>query len=460
MGATGVKVLRDERGDVRTMKATSNATFTSCTVLLLLAAGTVAAQQSAGVEQLREEIDLRTAEIEDKVVSLRRDIHQHPELGNREFRTAGLVAAHLRSLGIEVRTEVAHTGVVGVLRGGLPGPVVALRADMDALPVTELVDVPFASRVRTEYEGQEVGVMHACGHDVHTAVLMGAAEVLAGMRDRLPGTVKFIFQPAEEGAPAGESGGAALMIAEGALENPRPEAIFGLHTGGSEVGTIRYRSGGIMASAQTLSIKVKGSQTHGASPWEGVDPIVVASQIVLGLQTIISRQSDLSTAAAVITIGSFHGGLRSNIIPDSVVMVGTIRTLDRGMQAKIEERIHRTVEGIARSAGAVAEVFISEGLPITYNDPDLTRRMAPTLARVAVNGDAAERTPSTGAEDFSYYQQEIPGLFFFLGGVPEGVSTEDAAPHHSPHFFFDERGIPVGVRALSHLVVDYMTQGR
>jgi amidohydrolase len=390
----------------------------------------------------------------------RRDIHQHPELGNREFRTAGLVADHLRSLGMEVRTGVAHTGVVGLLRGGLPGPVVALRADMDALPVTELVDVPFASKVRTEYEGQEVGVMHACGHDVHTAVLMGAAEVLAGMRERLPGSVKFIFQPAEEGAPAGERGGASLMVVEGALENPRPEVIFGLHTGGTKVGSIRYRSGGILSSAQTLRIKVMGSQTHGASPWEGVDPIVVSSQIVLGLQTVISRQSDLSKAAAVVTIGSIHGGLRSNIIPDSVVMVGTIRTLDPDMQGKIEERIRRTVQGIAESAGATAEVFISGGLPITYNDPDLTRRMAPTLVRVAPGGDASVRTPSTGAEDFSYYQQEIPGLFFFLGGVPEGVAPEDAAPHHSPYFFFDEGALPVGVRALSHLVVDYMALER
>jgi amidohydrolase len=276
------------------------------------------------------------------------------------------------------------------------------------------------------------------------------------MRDRLPGSVKFIFQPAEEGSPAGERGGASLMIEEGALENPRPDVIFGLHTGGSSAGTIRYRPGGTLASAQTLMIKVMGSQTHGASPWEGVDPIVVASQIVLGLQTVISRQSDLSKAAAVITIGSIHGGLRSNIIPDSVMMVGTIRTLDPDMQAKIEERIRRTVAGIAQSAGATAEVFISGGLPITYNDPKLTRRMAPTLARVAANGDAAVRPPLTGAEDFSYYQQEIPGMFVFLGGVPEGVSPEDAAPHHSPYFYFDEGGISYGVRTLSHLVVDYM----
>lgn len=434
-------------------------TRVGCAALLLSLAGTATAQQTS-VEDLRAEVDRRASEVESKVIGLRRDIHEHPELGNREFRTAGLVADHLRSLGIEVQTEVAHTGVVGLLRGGLPGPVVALRADMDALPVTELADVPFASKVRTEYNGQEVGVMHACGHDVHTAVLMGSAEVLAGMRDRLPGSVKFIFQPAEEGSPAGERGGASLMIEEGALEDPRPDVIFGLHTGGSSVGTIRYRPGGILASAQTLTIKVMGSQTHGASPWEGVDPIVVASQIVLGLQTIISRQSDISKAAAVITIGSIHGGLRSNIIPDSVMMVGTIRTLDPAMQANIEERIHRTVEGIARSAGTTAEVFISGGLPITYNDPELTRMMAPTVERVAAGGDADLRPPSTGAEDFSYYQQEIPGFFFFLGGVPEGVSPEDAAPHHSPHFFFDEGGISYGVRALSHLVVDYMAMAR
>ena len=427
---------------------------------LLLLAGAVSAQETTSVVELRDEIDRRTAEIEGKVVAWRRDIHQHPELGNREFRTAGLVADHLRSLGMEVQTEVAYTGVVGVLRGGLPGPVVALRADMDALPVTELVDLPFASKVRTEFAGQEVGVMHACGHDVHTAVLMGAAEVLAGMRERLPGTVKFIFQPAEEGAPPGEGGGASLMIREGALELPRPEVIFGLHTGDAEVGALRYSVGGAMASAQTLRINVKGSQTHGASPWEGVDPIVVSSQIVLGLQTIISRQSDLTAAPAVITIGSIHGGLRSNIIPDSVVMVGTIRTLDPEMQEKIEERIRRTVQGIAESAGATAEVYVSGGLPITYNDPNLTHRMAPTLMRVAAGGDAAERSPSTGAEDFSYFQQEIPGFYFFLGVRPKGVSPEEAAPHHSPYFFSDEGALPVGVRALSHLVVDYMTQGR
>jgi amidohydrolase len=289
---------------------------------------------------------------------------------------------------------------------------------------------------------------------------MGAAEVLAGMREKLPGSVKFIFQPAEEGAPRNERGGAELMVEEGVLENPRPEVIFGLHTGGTRVGTIRYRPGGILASAQVLRIKVKGSQTHGASPWEGVDPVVASAQIVLGLQGVISRQSDLSKAAAVISIGSIHGGIRSNIIPDSVMMVGTIRTLDPDMQRKIEDRIHRTVSGIAQSSGATAEVTIDRGVPVTYNDPDLTRMMAPTLARVAPGGDAAERTASTGAEDFSYYAQEIPGLFFFLGGVPEGVAPEDAAPHHSPDYFFDEEALPVGVRALSHLVVDYLSQAR
>jgi len=393
------------------------------------------------------------------VVAWRRDIHQHPELGNRELRTAGLVAEHLRSLGMEVRTEVGHTGVVGVLRGGRPGPVVALRADMDALPVTEMVDLPFASRVTTEYNGQTVGVMHACGHDNHVAILMGVAEVLAGMRDDLPGTVKFIFQPAEEGAPAGEEGGADLMIAEGALENPRPDAVFGLHVMPRPTGFIGYHAGGAMASSQTLRITVRGSQTHGAMPWGGVDPVVVSSQIVMGLQTVVSRQADITTAPAVVTIASIHGGLRSNIIPDSVVMVGTVRTLDAKMQTQIEERIRRTVKGIAESAGATASVSLSQGLPITYNDPDLTRRMVPTLERVAGPGMASEVPPSTGAEDFSYYEQEIPGLYFFLGVIPDSIPLERAAPNHSPYFFADEAALPVGVRALANVAVDYLAGG-
>jgi amidohydrolase len=327
---------------------------------------------------------------------------------------------------------------------------------MDALPVTELADLPFASKVRTEYNGQEVGVMHACGHDNHMAVLMGVAEVLAGMRERLPGTVKFIFQPAEEGSPAGESGGASLMVREGVLENPRPDAIFGLHVMPTTTGTIGYRPEGAMASSQTLSIKVRGAQTHGAMPWGGVDPVVVSAQIVLALQTVISRQSNITQAPAVITIASIHGGLRSNIIPDSVVMLGTVRTLDVAMQTRIEERIRRTVEGIAASAGATAEVSLSRGLPITYNDPELTQRMAPTLERVAGPGNAILSPPTTGAEDFSYFQQEIPGLYFFIGVIPDSIPLENAYPNHSPYFFADEAALPIGVRALAHLAVDFL----
>jgi amidohydrolase len=299
--------------------------------------------------------------------------------------------------------------------------------------------------------------MHACGHDNHMAILMGTAEVLAGIRDHLPGTVKFIFQPAEEGAPAGEEGGAGLMVREGVLENPRPDAIFGLHVMPQATGMIGYRSGGALASGQTLRITVHGSQTHGAMPWGGVDPIVVASQIVLGLQTIVSRQSDLTTAPAVISIGQITGGVRSNIIPDSVVLVGTVRTLDMGMQERIGERIRRTAEGIAQSAGATVAVSLSRGLPVTYNDPELTRRMARTLVRVTGSDRVAEVPPSTASEDFSYYQQEVPGLFFFLGVIPDSIPLDQAAPNHSPYFFADEAALPVGIRAMANLAVDYLT---
>ena len=415
--------------------------------------------QETDLTSLRAEIDARTEAITDRVVAWRRDLHQHPELGNREFRTAGVIAEHLRSLGMEVRSEVAHTGVVGVLRGGRPGPVVALRADMDALPVTEMVDLPFASRATAEYMGREVGVMHACGHDNHMAILMGAAEVLASIRERLPGTVKFIFQPAEEGPPAGERGGARLMVEEGVLDDPRPDAIFGLHVMPFRAGAIGYRGGGAMASVQTLGIKVKGRQTHGAMPWGGVDPIVTSAQIILGLQTVVSRQSDITRAPAVVTIGQINGGVRSNIIPDSVVMIGTVRTLDLDMRRDVEERIRRVVAGIAESAGAEAEVFLSAGGAITYNDPDLTRRMVGTLERVAGPGMATEVPPSTGGEDFSYYQLEVPGLFFFLGVIPDSIPLGEAAPNHSPYFFADESALPVGVRALSHLAVDFMAGG-
>jgi len=426
-------------------------------ILLSFIAVGIATTLHAQSSRLDAEVDRRAAQVQGKVVAWRRDIHAHPELSNRETRTADLVAQHLRSLGIEVRTGVAHTGVVGVLRGGKPGPVVALRADMDALPVTEEVDVPFASKVRATYNGQDVGVMHACGHDTHTAMLMGVAEVLAGLRNDLPGTVKFIFQPAEEGAPAGEQGGAELMITEGALENPKPDAIFGLHVFPYPAGDIRYRAGPVMASADAFHIVVRGRQTHGAIPWAGIDPVVIASQIVLGLQTIVSRQVDLTAAPAIVTVGVINAGVRYNIIPDSVVMSGTIRTFDGAVRRDVHDRVRRTAESIAQSAGASAVVVIDTGAAVTYNDPALTERILPTLREVAGASHVTLAPPITAAEDFSRYQQRIPGVFFFLGITPPGTDPAKAAPNHSPRFYVDEAALPVGVRAMAHLAVDYLS---
>ncbi|MCP4664218.1 MAG: amidohydrolase [bacterium] len=424
--------------------------------LVVALIGPAAGAASKAVPDWQQEIDRLVTAVTPKVVAWRRDLHQHPELGNRETRTAALVAEHLRGLGMEVRTGVAHTGVVAVLRGDGPGPVVALRADIDALPVTEEVDLPFASKVRTTYNGREVGVMHACGHDAHTAILMGVAEVLAGLGDRLPGTVKFLFQPAEEGPPAGEEGGASLMVAEGALKNPVPEAIFALHVMPHRAGRIGYRAGGILAGADRLKITVEGRQTHAAFPWQGVDPIVVASQIVLGLQTIPSRQLDPMTSPAVISIGSIHGGLRSNIIPGRVELEGTVRIVDPASRENVLARIRRTAENIAASAGATASVEFVGVTPVTYNDPELTARMAPTLRRVAAAG-AVEVPSSTAAEDFSFFQQQVPGLYFFLGINREGVGAAEAVPNHSPHFYVNEDALPVGVRALASLAVDYLS---
>ena len=409
---------------------------------------------SLNAQQFTAEIDRLAAGVADQVVEWRRDLHQNPELSFEEKRTAGIVAKHLRSLGIEVTEGVGRTGVVGVLKGGKPGPVVALRADMDALPVTEEVDVPFRSVKKATYNGDEVGVMHACGHDSHVAMLMGAASVLAGMRDQLPGTVKFIFQPAEEG-----EGGAVAMIEDGVLENPRPEAIFGLHVmSAGHTGTISYRSGGLMAASDRFEIIVKGSQTHGAYPWRGIDPIVVGSQIVLGLQTIASRQLDSTLAPSIVTVGIFEGGVRYNIIPDQVKMVGTVRSLDPEMRKDIHRRIERTAMNIAESAGAEAEYILEpDGTGVTYNDPDLTARMAPTLERVAGADRVQVINPTVVAEDFSAYQERIPGMFFFLGCTPADVKLSDAAPNHSPRFFVDEKTMPTGVRALATLAVDYLT---
>jgi amidohydrolase len=407
---------------------------------------------------IQAEIDRRAADVSARVVTWRRDFHQHPELGYQETRTAGIVAAHLRSLGIEVRTGVAKTGVVGILRGDKPGRVVALRAEMDALPVTEELDVPYASKAKAEWNGQEVGVMHACGHDAHVAMLMGAAEILAGMRDRLAGSVIFLFQPAEESIPGDERSGAERMVQEGVLENPRPEAIFGLHTFPGPAGHIGYRPGGQMAAGNTLSITVTGKQTHGGMPWAGVDPIVVASQIVLGLQTIVSRQVDLTQAPAVISIGRISGGVRTNIIPESVLMEGTIRTFDAAMRADILRRVRLTAENIARAAGATAAVKITDGYPVTINDPDLTARMAPTLERVAGKGNARVVPPVMPSEDFSFYAQKVPALFFLLYGTPPDQDPATAPANHSPRYTVDERALPVGTRALAALAADFLTK--
>ena len=423
----------------------------------MIGIGVIMAMSTLSAATLDQRIDEAAKNVEPKVIECRRDIHQHPELGNREFRTSKLVADRLKQLGIEVRTPIAHTGVVGILRGGKPGRVVGLRADMDALPVTEQVDVPFKSMARTTYNGQEVGVMHACGHDAHVAILLGVAEVLSSIRSELPGTVVFLFQPAEEGAPQGEEGGAALMVKEGALADPKVDAVFGLHvTSRYPVGQIAYRPGPELAAVDSFRIKVHGKQTHGAYPWLGVDPIVVASQIVLGLQTIPSRQLDVSLAPAIVTVGSIHGGLRNNIIPDDVEMIGTIRSLDEKMRRDIHTRIKRTAEDIASSAGAKADVTIESGYPMTSNDPALTEKMAPTLRRVT--SDVVLMNPTLGAEDFSFYQQKVPGLFFFLGTRPKNQSAEEAASNHSPLFYVDESGLGLGIRAMAHVAVDYLRQ--
>ena len=402
-------------------------------------------------------IDAAASALEKRVIDWRRDFHRHPELSNREVRTAGIVTEHLRSLGLDVQTGVAHTGVVGLLDSGRPGPVVALRADMDALPVAEEVDVPFASKARAIFNGQDVGVMHACGHDCHVAILMGVAELLVGMKQKLRGRIKFIFQPAEEGPPPGEEGGAALMIKQGVLENPKPEVIFGLHVfAGVEAGTIAYRPGPTLASSDRIRILVRGQQTHGALPWRGVDPIVISSQIVLGLQTIISRQVDVSLEPAVLSIGAIKGGVRDNIIPDTVEMLGTVRTFNEQMRADIHARICNTVEHIAQGAGATAQVHFDNAYPVTVNDVPLTERMVPTLERVAGKDKVFLGQKITGYEDFSYYQQKLPGFFFFVGVTPRGVDRKASAPNHSPRFFVDESALLLGVRSLSHLTFDYM----
>lgn len=395
-------------------------------------------------------------QVESKVIEWRHHIHQNPELSNREFKTAEYVAAHLKSLGIEVQTGIAHTGVVGILKGKKSGKVVALRADMDALPVEERNDLPYKSEVTSVFNGQETGVMHACGHDTHVAILMGVAEVLSKNRN-FPGTVKFIFQPAEEGPPPGEEGGAKLMVKEGVLENPKVDAIFGLHiNSGTHVGKITYKPGGMMAASQRFVINVKGKQAHGSTPWQSVDPIVTSAQIINGLQTLISRESELTEEGAVISVGSIHSGIRFNIIPESLEMIGTIRTLDKDMKELIRKRMQEMVPVIAQAYRAEATVTIQDGADITFNNEALTEKMIPTLERVAGNENVYEINAITGAEDFSYFQNEVPGLFFFLGGTPLDMKESEAPSHHTPSFIVDDASMKLGVKALSNLAVDFL----
>jgi amidohydrolase len=406
---------------------------------------------------LDDDIDEGAAAVESNVIAWHRDIHKHPELSNREVRTAAFVAAYLKTLGIDVTTGVAHTGVVGTMRGGKPGKVVALRADMDALPVVEETGLPYASTATSQYLGQDVGVMHACGHDSHVAILMGVAKVLARVRAQLPGTVKFIFQPAEEGAPPGEEGGAGMMVRAGVLKNPDVDAIFGLHVMQlDQTGQVSMRPLGAMASSQRFEIVVKGRQTHGATPWSGIDPIVVASQIVGALQTIVSRRVDISSSPAVVTVGTFHSGTRNNIIPDDAKLTGTIRTFDPAVSEAVRDELQRIATGIAQSQGAEATLSLSEGNPATINDPALLDQMRPTLVRIYGDANVHVSRPLMLAEDFAFYQQQVPGLFFFVGVRPADVPEDAAIPNHSPKFFTDESALKDAVRAMASLAADYL----
>lgn len=427
---------------------------TSLTLLSLLFCSSFALANDALVDKLSDKV-------EPDVIKWRHHFHEFPELSNREFNTAKYVANYLNELGLEVTTGVAKTGVVAVLDSGKPGPTVALRADMDGLPVPERVDLAWASTQKSEYDGKTVPVMHACGHDTHMAMLMGAAKVLTQMKDKLHGKVKFIFQPAEEGAPPGEKGGAEIMVKEGVLKNPDVDVIFGLHiSSNADVGTIRYNSGGTMAAVDPFKIVIHGKQAHGAYPWKSVDPITTAAQMIMALQTIVSRELKLIDDAAVVTIGSIHGGNRSNIIPEKVELVGTIRTLNHAAREHVYEAMERKVKTIAESMRAEAELTLplDYNYPITYNDPDLTAQMLPTVQRTAGKGKAILSKPVTGAEDFAFYQEQIPGLFMWLGGKPLDVPEAESPAHHTPEFYVDDSGMKLGVRVLTNLTLDYMEQ--
>jgi len=414
------------------------------------------AQKKSNTDQTNK-INAAADKIESKCIAWRRDIHEHPELGNSEHRTAKIVADHLRSLGIEVKEGVGKTGVVGILKGAKSGPCIALRADMDGLPIIERVDLPFASKVKTTYSGKEVGVMHACGHDTHVAMLMSVAEVLAGMKSDLKGTVKFIFQPAEEGPPENEEGGAPLMVKEGVMENPKVDAIVGFHIESNiEVGRIEYKPGAFMASSDWFVVKVKGKGSHGSQPWLGVDPIAVSAQIIQGLQNIVSRQIDLTKAPVVISVGKIDGGVRSNIIPEECVLYGTIRTLDSKMRLDVHEKIKRVAANIAEANGATAETVIEEKTLVTFNDPALLNKLIPSLENAAGKDKVSQRSWVTGAEDFSYYGLKAPAVFLYLGGMPKGNDPLKAPAHHTADFFVDETGMKTGIKAFCNIVFDYM----
>jgi len=414
------------------------------------------AQKKSNTDQTNK-INAAADKIESKCIAWRRDIHEHPELGNSEHRTAKIVADHLRSLGIEVKEGVGKTGVVGILKGAKSGPCIALRADMDGLPIIERVDLPFASKVKITYSGKEVGVMHACGHDTHVAMLMSVAEVLAGMKSDLKGTVKFIFQPAEEGPPENEEGGAPLMVKEGVMENPKVDAIVGFHIESNiEVGRIEYKPGAFMASSDWFVVKVKGKGSHGSQPWLGVDPIAVSAQIIQGLQNIVSRQIDLTKAPVVISVGKIDGGVRSNIIPEECVLYGTIRTLDSKMRLDVHEKIKRVAANIAEANGATAETVIEEKTLVTFNDPALLNKLIPSLENAAGKDKVSQRSWVTGAEDFSYYGLKAPAVFLYLGGMPKGNDPLKAPAHHTADFFVDETGMKTGIKAFCNIVFDYM----
>lgn len=405
---------------------------------------------------MSKDVDAAAAKLMPKVIEWRRHLHQYPELGNQEVKTAKYVADHLRRLGIEVRTGIGKTGVVGILKGSQPGPVIGLRADMDGLPVTERNSLAYASKEKAVFNGQDVGVMHACGHDTHVAMLMGTAELLAGMKDKIKGTVVFIFQPAEEGPPAGEEGGAPLMVKEGVMDNPKIDAIFGIHINSStEVGKIKYKSGSVMAASDWFEIKIKGRQTHGAYPWLGTDPIAVATQIYTGLQMIVARRSDLPKAPVVITVGRINGGVRENIIPEELTMAGTIRTLDTQMQDDVHAKIRQTAKSIAESMGATVEVRIDRKTPVTYNTPALVDKMLPSLQKAAGKGNVIAAEWVTGAEDFAFFREKAPAFYFFVGGMPKGMAEKDAAPHHTPDFIIDDSRLDVGVKAFANIVFDF-----